>query len=121
MSAPHKMVLIVRMDLNMSQGKIASQCAHAALACYLRGTRSIFNYFLTKEWLLLGQAKVVLKVNSETELVSLAEKAERAGLITCPVMDAGRTQVGMGTVTVLGIGPAPSSKIDTVTSHLRLL
>lgn len=30
----YKMVLLVRMDLKMGKGKVASQCAHAAVGAY---------------------------------------------------------------------------------------
>ena len=31
---PYKMVLVVRMDLKMSAGKVAAQCSHATLGLY---------------------------------------------------------------------------------------
>jgi Peptidyl-tRNA hydrolase PTH2 len=34
--------------------------------------------------------------------------------------DAGRTQIGAGSATILGIGPAPKSEIDQVTGSLKL-
>lgn len=37
------------------------------------------------------------------------------------VQDAGRTQIASGSATVLGIGPAPKSVVDSVTGHLKLL
>lgn len=116
-----KLVLIVRTDLSMGQGKIASQCAHAALECYLKASKGIFKSFATKLWLMTGQPKIVLKVQSEKELMSLADSAQKAGLTTVAIRDAGRTQLKPGTVTVLGIGPGAADRIDSVTSHLKLL
>jgi PTH2 family peptidyl-tRNA hydrolase len=116
-----KLVLIVRSDLCMSQGKIASQCAHAALSCFLIGNKS-FKYFLgIKGWLFMGQPKIVLKVDSEEELLSVRKSASSAGLITATIRDAGKTQVNPGTITVLGIGPGSSDRISSITSHLKLL
>jgi peptidyl-tRNA hydrolase, PTH2 family len=37
------------------------------------------------------------------------------------VQDRGLTQIPTGTVTCIGIGPAPSEIIDKVTSKLKLL
>lgn len=116
-----KLVLIVRTDLNMGQGKIASQCAHAALECYLKASKGIFRSLGAKMWLMTGQPKIVLKVQSEEELMSLANTAKKAGLNTVAIRDAGKTQLKPGTVTVLGIGPAAADKVDSVTSHLKLL
>ena len=116
-----KLVLIVRTDIGMSQGKVASQCAHATLECYIKGRRGFVKFFKTKAWLALGQPKIVLRVSGEEELMKLASKAKSVGLTTAAIRDAGRTQLRPGTVTVLGIGPDSADKIDSVTSHLRLL
>lgn len=37
--------------------------------------------------------------------LDLAEKAIAAGLVTCLISDAGRTQIAPGSKTVLGVGP----------------
>ena len=115
------MVLIVRMDIGMTQGKIASQCAHAALECYLKARRNFLNFFTTRTWLLMGQPKIVLKVYTEKELFRIVDEASKANLVTTTIRDAGRTQLKPGTITVVGIGPASAKKIDKITSHLRLL
>lgn len=44
-SQKQKMVLIVRQDLKMGKGKIAAQCAHAAVGCYKKavtGSETVF-------------------------------------------------------------------------------
>jgi PTH2 family peptidyl-tRNA hydrolase len=51
----------------------------------------------------------------------LRSKAERAGLPTFTVADAGRTQVAAGSKTVLVIGPGSKASVDAITRHLRLL
>ena len=45
---PYKMVLLVRTDLGMAKGKVAAQCAHAALACYKKGQGCIFYFYFCK-------------------------------------------------------------------------
>jgi len=76
---------------------------------------------LLKRWERLGQAKVALKADSEEELLTLQAQALSLGLCAEVIHDAGRTQIASGTATVLGIGPAPKSKVDEVTGSLKLL
>lgn len=56
-------------------------------------------------WEDYGQPKVVLKVDSEEELMQLMQKALSMGLNASVVRDAGRTQIAPGSKTVLAIGP----------------
>jgi len=115
---PAKMVLVVRTDLGMQKGKIAAQCAHAAVMCYKKALAE--QPKVLSCWETLGQTKVCLKVGSEEELLHLAGLAREAGLVNAVVRDAGRTQVEAGSFTVLGIGPAPISQVEVITGHLRL-
>ncbi|XP_033212726.1 peptidyl-tRNA hydrolase 2, mitochondrial [Belonocnema kinseyi] len=116
-----KMVIVVRTDIPMGKGKIGAQCAHAALECYRKSTSIGSNRRVFNSWLLFGQPKVVLRISSEKELLSLAQKSRDSGLITAVIRDAGRTQLEPGTISVLGIGPAPTNIVDQVTSSLKLL
>lgn len=75
---------------------------------------------ILKKWMDCGQRKVVLRVDSEQELLDLVKNAKQSGLISVVVQDAGRTQVASGTRTVGGIGPARGDLIDKVTGHLKL-
>ena len=68
-----------------------------------------------------GQAKIVLKVESEAELDELFRKAKSAGLPASLIQDRGLTQVEPGTVTCLGVGPGPDSAVDGITGKLKLL
>lgn len=77
---------------------------------------------LLRRWERLGQAKVALKVDGgEDDLLVLQAQALSLGICAQIIHDAGRTQIASGSATVLGIGPAPKSKIDEVTGHLKLL
>ena len=116
-----KMVIVVRIDIPMGRGKIGAQCAHAALECYRKSTSIGSNQRVCNSWLLFGQPKVVLKISSEKELLSLAQKSRDSGLVTAIIRDAGRTQLEPGTISVLGIGPAPANVVDQITSSLKLL
>jgi len=76
---------------------------------------------LLQQWERYGQAKVALQVKSEDELEMLQAQAMSLGICAHIIHDAGRTQIAGGSATVLGIGPAPKSKIDQVSGHLKLL
>ncbi|KAK3138237.1 hypothetical protein QOZ80_5AG0366210 [Eleusine coracana subsp. coracana] len=114
-----KMVLVVRQDLKMGAGKIASQCAHAATGLYAELLSS--NRGLLKQWEQFGQAKIVLTCKNQQEMNRIKETAEHRGIPTFVVADAGRTQVLAGSKTVLAVGPGRKADIDSVTGKLRLL
>lgn len=116
-----KMVIVVRSDLPMGKGKIGAQCAHAALECCRQTFNSQKKQQMFQSWLRVGQPKIVLRIQNEEDLLTLADKAQHAGLITAIIKDAGRTQLTPGTVTVVGIGPGSNEIIDSLTSKLRLL
>lgn len=111
-----KLVCLVRKDLQMGVGKIASQVAHAAIAA----ARDVLEPVLL-EWEESGECIIVLAVEDEAELHRLLQTAEASGLQTQVMADAGRTEVEPNTITVGAIGPAPADAIDRVTGHLALL
>ena len=111
-----KQCLVVRGDLKMSCGKICAQAAHAAIMAYERADQAA-----RKRWFSEGQKKVVLKAKGERDLFELKVLAERAGISTGLVQDAGLTEIAPGTVTALGLGPARSEDLDKITSSLPLL
>ncbi|CAN4093685.1 unnamed protein product [Withania somnifera] len=84
-----KMVLVVRNDLKMGKGKIAAQC----------------------RWEICGQVKVVVKIESEDDMLVLQERAKSLNIPTHITIDAGRTQ----------IAPRPADMVDNVTGGLKLL
>ncbi|XP_042492444.1 peptidyl-tRNA hydrolase 2, mitochondrial [Macadamia integrifolia] len=114
-----KMVLVVRQDLKMRQGKIASQCAHAATGLYAELMQS--QRFLLRQWEQCGQPKIVVTCKNQQEMNRLKETAASIGLPTFVVADAGRTQVLAGSKTVLAIGPGRKTLVDSVTGKLNLL
>jgi len=111
-----KQVIVVRDDLKLSRGKLAVQVAHAAIIGYLKS-----DPVLRRRWLDEGQKKIVLKVNSLEELLSIKYKADSLQLVNGLVEDAGLTEVPPGTITALVIGPDEEKKIDKVTGSLPLL
>ncbi|CAN6540020.1 hypothetical protein FF1_016927 [Malus domestica] len=114
-----KMVLVVRRDLKMTTGKIASQCAHAATGAYAELMQS--HRSLLRQWEQYGQPKIVVTCKNQQEMNKLKEAAENIGIPTFVVADAGRTQVVSGSKTVLAIGPGPKESVDSVTGKQALL
>ncbi|KAI3391549.1 hypothetical protein diail_7169 [Diaporthe ilicicola] len=123
-----KLILVVRTDLGMTKGKIAAQCGHATLACFKSLSKAASASGpsspaarLLQRWERHGQAKVALQTKSADEMHELMAKARSLGITAEVIADAGRTQIDPGSLTVLGVGPAPKSAVDQVTGHLKLL
>jgi len=114
-----KQVIIVRRDLKVGTGKLAAQVAHAAVMGAEKVRASKREWF--NSWFAAGQAKVVVRVKSIEELMDVRMRAEELNLPVVQVQDSGLTQIPPGTITCIGIGPAPSTLIDKVTLELKLL
>lgn len=112
----HKQAILVRTDLKLGVGKIASQVAHASLASYLK-----VGYLVRRLWLLEGMKKIVLKVPDLDTLLDFKKICKVKGIPSQLIADAGRTQIKAGTITCLGIGPAKEELIDELTRDLKLL
>lgn len=135
--AETKLVIVVRKDLKMPRGKIAAQASHAAVGAVMQ---SIFGKNLeetdidgheikitpfindtTKDWLLGEYTKICVCVESEKELLSIYEKAQKSGLNVCLITDNGHTCFnGVKTKTCLAIGPCLSKDVDPITKDLKL-
>ncbi|MGP8125305.1 MAG: peptidyl-tRNA hydrolase Pth2 [Nitrososphaerales archaeon] len=114
-----KQVIVVRSDLKMGKGKLAAQVAHASLSAAEEARSRRSDWF--GEWKSEGQAKIVLKVQTEETLHELYKKARAARLPAALIEDRGLTQLEPGTVTCLGIGPGPEDELDVITGKLKLL
>jgi peptidyl-tRNA hydrolase, PTH2 family len=115
----YKQVLVFRTDLQMSKGKIAAQAGHAAVSS--AQDAYTHNKKWWEKWLFEGQRKIAVKVPSEKELSDLEKGADELGLPHALIIDRGLTEIPEGTVTCLGIGPAPAERIDRLTGKLPLL
>lgn len=115
----NKLVIAVRSDLKLSPGKLAVQVAHASVSCALEAKKSKERWF--KDWYREGQKKVVVKVPDLEALLDLMALASRLRITVSLIKDAGLTEIEPGTVTCLGLGPAPVAEIDKITGSLPLL
>lgn len=149
-----KQVIIVRKDLDMSVGKIASQVAHASMKVFFdvmikapyihfHKHNQIENEIVESAWpdsikftesriLPRGKyfdeyiqgtfKKVVVGVESETELLELYQKAKDKEIHCSLIKDSGLTEFDLvPTYTTVCIGPWIDSQIDEITGHLKLL
>ena len=114
----YKQVLVFRTDLKMGKGKIAAQAGHAAVSAAQDAFTRHKKWW--EAWLYEGQRKIAVKVPTEKELHDLETEAEKIGLPHALVVDRGLTQIPEGTVTCLGIGPAPAEMVDRLTGKLPL-
>jgi len=110
-----KQAIVARADLDMGQGKLAAQVAHASLSAYEDADGKT-----RRAWKGDGQKKVVLTGESEEHIFELTDAAERERLPHAVVRDAGHTQLDPGTVTALAVGPGDEDAVDRVTGDLSL-
>ncbi|MEM3555418.1 MAG: peptidyl-tRNA hydrolase Pth2 [Candidatus Micrarchaeia archaeon] len=113
-----KQVIVVRSDLKLGKGKLAAHVSHASLAGYklVKNKKPEF----VGEWEKEGEKKIVVKVESEKELVELYERVKKE-IPSVLIKDAGLTQIPPGTVTCLVIGPWKDEEVDEFTRNLKLL
>ena len=118
-----KQVLLYRRDLQMRKGKIAAQCAHAAMKVLL--DRAVpdgpdaLRIALTPDmaaWVQGRFTKIVLSVEDEAALLAAYAAAADRGLPCALITDAGLTEFhGQPTRTTVAIGPARAEDIDAIT------
>eukprot|EP00897_Mesotaenium_endlicherianum_P002430 jgi/Mesen1/2214/ME000152S01305 len=113
-----KMVLCVRNDLKMGKGKVAAQCSHATLGLYKKILKRAPKALA--RWEESAQVKVVLRLDTEEDMLLLQSKAKAAGIPTHITVDAGRTQIAPNSRTVMSV-LGPVDIVDDVTGHLKLL
>ena len=96
-----RVYLVVNSDLEMSAGKIAAQVGHAV--------QHIFEYYIDHvdkqsdliKYQQTGNTKIVLKA-SHDKIIALYRKYPNKSFL---IIDAGRTEIEPGSVTVLGFLP----------------
>jgi len=117
MTEPTKTVIVVRKDLELLTGKWIAQAVHAAMCSATMRVR-VVPYDLNVVEL---PVCIVCYVKSEKQLLTLVEKAKASGVPWALQKDAGHNFVEPNTPTVLCIGPAPTSEVDSLTKNLQLL
>jgi len=124
-----KQVIVVRTDLSMRKGKLASQVAHAAMKFILDNNQSDRGDKLIVElspeeaiWCAERFTKVVARCDSQDELEQLIMKAQLSNVPVYQIVDAGQTEFhGVPTLTCAAFGPCDAEDLDKITGHLKLL
>jgi PTH2 family peptidyl-tRNA hydrolase len=114
----YSMALVVNASLGMSAGKVAAQAAHGAVKASLLAQER--RPEVLSQWLSQGGRKICLRFTEESEVQALQRRAEKRRIQTVEVRDAGLTEVPTDSLTVVVLGPGSSSKIEQLTSGLRL-
>ena len=135
-----KMMIVMRRDLKMRKGKIAAQAGHACIDAILMALNKegrVNDFEITddgiilkdsdkpttplSDWFKYGCAKICVYVDSEEELMNIADKAKEKGIIAAVITDAGMTEFhGVPTKTCLAVEPLPAEVADELTGGLPL-
>src|SRR5215510_8253870 len=98
-----KQVIVVNRSLALPKGKLAAQAAHAAVGAFIAAAEHS-----KVAWLQVGMPKIVVYAADADALILLEARAREQQIPACLVHDAGRTVLPAGTLTCLGLGPAPA-------------
>lgn len=142
MSDNYKQVIVVRKDLNMTPGKLASQVSHASMAPITRElrknayrldsktVRSILDvdYQTWKEWYEGSFTKIILKAKNKNDLEKLIKKAQEAGMqenidyycIRDNCLTELHPEENGRCLTCVGFKPTKATIIDQITKKYQL-
>lgn len=112
-----KQIIVIRKDLKMRRGKEIAQGAHASVKAILDN----LEHPNVKAWLADAYTKIVVRVDSEEELLSVYEQAKSSGIICALVQDRGLTEFGgILTYTTAAVGPDSDENLAPITGQLDL-
>jgi PTH2 family peptidyl-tRNA hydrolase len=111
-----KQVIVVNRSLALPKGKLAAQVAHAAVGAFVAASAQA-----QVAWLQVGMPKIVVYASDADALAQLEARAREEQLPAFLVHDAGRTVLPAGTITCLGLGPAPTETVNRLTGGLSLV
>lgn len=132
-----KQTILIRRDLNMSRGKIASQASHACMKVFFDELTPNHVYTSSDTWYITHNElsgwslhakpyfleyitgsfkKIVLAVHSEKELLDFYALAKKRQMNCALIKDS-----TLNEYTAVAIGPWNESEIDEITKDLKLL
>jgi peptidyl-tRNA hydrolase, PTH2 family len=131
-----KQYIIIREELGMSPGKLASQASHSSMKVFFDKFEEtevecdngefkkafLFTSTLEEELWIKGLfTKIVKKVKNESQLLKAYEKAKELGLNCSLIKDAGLTELKGENYTAVAIGPNYVDKCEPIVKKLRNL
>ena len=121
---PYRLYAIVRIDIGMDRGKIASQASHAVLDSYLEASEhrpDTIPLYKTNHGI-----KICMAAKNSHLLEKAYEEAKAAGLPCALITDLAYCGLpdellGKPIITALGIGPAKRSETDKILRRFQLM
>lgn len=120
---PYRLYAIVRDDLSMPPGKLASQAGHAYLNSYLESMtqRPDVAKFYQRDGI---GTKVCLKAKNQDAILKAFQAAQAAGIPCSLIIDEHHVMpphfTGAPIITALGIGPARKEEVREFTKRFSL-
>lgn len=117
-----RLYALVRTDLGMEAGKIASQSGHAYLGAFIHAEKDLQAEYHS-EFPISPGTKVCLSCKNLSQLLRAKEEAEAVGIPVYLVTDSGCANFfnGEPTITALGIGPATKEQVKHITKRFQLM
>ncbi len=117
------MYAVVRTDLAMEPGKIASQAGHAFVGAFLQNQDPSVLAEYHKNLPASPGTKVVLKAPSLCAIERAREELQQLGIPHFQVVDSGCSNFfnGEPVVTALGFGPVRKHQMPKITKRFNLL
>lgn len=116
---------IIRGDLEMTTGKLASQACHAAKNCVLIAQQSDPELLATYQGPDFIGTQIILKAKNEEAILKAYEAAKEAGLIASLIVDEHHVMLphftGDPIVTALGIGPCTREQAHAITKRFEVV
>lgn len=113
---------MVRTDLGMTPGKIASQAGHAYLGAFLK-CQELHPEMLCEYLKDFPGTKVCLRGRNLDDLLRAEAQAQASGIPCSLITDSGCPNFfdGQPIITAIGLGPANESQIRHITRRFQLL
>lgn len=116
---------IVRGDLDMTTGKLASQACHAAKNCAIIAQQSNPELLQAYQGLDFIGTQIILKAKNEEAILKAYDQAVEAGLICSLIVDEHHVMLphftGAPIITALGIGPCTKEQAHHITKRFEMV